>query len=127
MIPLDHTSVDQLEQECIELVRNQIGPVAAFKLVIPVSKLPKTRSGKILRGPMVKLAGYFFFSKRNFIHMTLLIQKIGGENILQPPTLENPEALEEIRTQLLEKGFSVGEIMENKEWLANKRKMKKKF
>ncbi len=38
------------------MVRNEIGPVAAFKTVMVVHKLPKTRSGKILRGTMQKIA-----------------------------------------------------------------------
>jgi propionyl-CoA synthetase len=42
--------------ECVKLVREKIGPVAAFKLAVVVNRLPKTRSGKILRGTMVKIA-----------------------------------------------------------------------
>ncbi len=43
---------EEIEQECVKLVRQKIGPVAAFKLAIVVSGLPKTRSGKILRATM---------------------------------------------------------------------------
>ena len=39
-----------------QLVRDQIGPVADFKRAVVVDRLPKTRSGKILRGTMVKIA-----------------------------------------------------------------------
>ena len=46
----------EIEKECIALVRDKIGPVAAFKLAITVGRLPKTRSGKILRGTMKKIA-----------------------------------------------------------------------
>jgi propionyl-CoA synthetase len=46
----------EIRKELIERVRNQIGPVAAFKLVAAVARLPKTRSGKILRGTMKALA-----------------------------------------------------------------------
>src|SRR5262249_46632652 len=46
----------EIEQECVALVREKIGPVAAFKLAITVGRLPKTRSGKILRGTMKKIA-----------------------------------------------------------------------
>jgi len=42
--------------ECVQLVRQTIGPVAAFKLACVVERLPKTRSGKILRGTMAKIA-----------------------------------------------------------------------
>ena len=45
-----------IEQEIVALVRNTIGPVAAFKIVLVVERLPKTRSGKILRGTMKKIA-----------------------------------------------------------------------
>ncbi len=46
----------EIKSECIAMVRDKIGPVAAFKLVIVVERLPKTRSGKILRGTMKKIA-----------------------------------------------------------------------
>ncbi len=45
-----------VEAECVKLVRSEIGPVAAFKTVLEVPRLPKTRSGKILRGTMQKIA-----------------------------------------------------------------------
>lgn len=45
-----------IEQEVVALVRERIGPVAAFKMAICVKRLPKTRSGKILRGTMQKIA-----------------------------------------------------------------------
>jgi propionyl-CoA synthetase len=45
-----------VEQEVVGLVREKIGPVAAFKTAICVKRLPKTRSGKILRGTMQKIA-----------------------------------------------------------------------
>ncbi|MDH4439897.1 MAG: propionyl-CoA synthetase, partial [Rhizobium sp.] len=43
-------------KEVVQLVRDEIGPVAAFKMVLMVDRLPKTRSGKILRGTMQKIA-----------------------------------------------------------------------
>ncbi|QCI63497.1 propionyl-CoA synthetase [Phreatobacter stygius] len=46
----------EIERELVALVRDKIGPVAAFKLAITVQRLPKTRSGKILRGTMKKIA-----------------------------------------------------------------------
>jgi propionyl-CoA synthetase len=46
----------KIEHECIGLVREKIGPVAGFNLAITVARLPKTRSGKILRGTMKKIA-----------------------------------------------------------------------
>ena len=47
---------DEVVKECVKLVRDQIGPVADFKRAVVVDRLPKTRSGKILRGTMVKIA-----------------------------------------------------------------------
>lgn len=47
---------EDIEKECVALVRQEIGPVAAFKKCIVVNALPKTRSGKILRGTMVCIA-----------------------------------------------------------------------
>ena len=46
----------EIEAELVGLVRDRIGPVAAFKLAVTVGRLPKTRSGKILRGTMKKIA-----------------------------------------------------------------------
>jgi propionyl-CoA synthetase len=45
-----------IEQEIVALVREKIGPVASFKIAIAVARLPKTRSGKILRGTIKKIA-----------------------------------------------------------------------
>ena len=47
---------DDIQSECVKLVRQEIGPVAAFKQCIVIDALPKTRSGKILRGTMVAIA-----------------------------------------------------------------------
>jgi propionyl-CoA synthetase len=66
--------------ECVALVREQIGPVADFKRAVVVDRLPKTRSGKILRGTMVKIAA--------------------GEAVKVPPTIDDPASLDEIRAVL---------------------------
>ncbi|MEM7335699.1 MAG: propionyl-CoA synthetase [Chloroflexota bacterium] len=47
---------DDIVAECVQMVRQQIGPVAAFKQALVVKRLPKTRSGKILRGTIKKIA-----------------------------------------------------------------------
>ena len=52
---VDRAEAD-LQKECVSLVRHEIGPVAAFKQCLVVDALPKTRSGKILRGTMVSIA-----------------------------------------------------------------------
>ncbi|MGI4794725.1 MAG: AMP-binding protein [Janthinobacterium lividum] len=76
--------VDRAEQEIaaelIALVRDRIGPVAAFKDARVVLRLPKTRSGKILRGTIRKIAD--------------------GENATPPPTIDDPAVLDEIRLLL---------------------------
>ena len=66
-------------------MREKIGPVAAFKLAITVPRLPKTRSGKILRGTMKKIAD--------------------GETWNMPATIEDPKVLDEIGGALKEKGI----------------------
>ncbi|QDY68533.1 propionyl-CoA synthetase [Qingshengfaniella alkalisoli] len=63
--------------EVIDLVRKEIGPVASFKTAIAVKRLPKTRSGKILRSAMAKLAD--------------------GEDPAIPPTIDDPAIIDEIR------------------------------
>jgi propionyl-CoA synthetase len=76
-----------IERECVALVREKIGPVAAFRLAITVPRLPKTRSGKILRGTMKKIAD--------------------GEAWTMPATIDDPAVLDEIGGALREKGIGV--------------------
>jgi propionyl-CoA synthetase len=66
----------EIEREIVALVREKLGPVAAFKLAITVARLPKTRSGKILRGTIKKIAD--------------------GEPWAMPATIEDPRVLDEI-------------------------------
>ena len=73
-----------IEREVVQRVRDQIGPVAAFKLAITVARLPKTRSGKILRGTMKKIAD--------------------AEPWTMPATIDDPAILDEIRSALTAKG-----------------------
>jgi propionyl-CoA synthetase len=75
-----------IEQEIVALVREKIGPVAAFKLAIAVGRLPKTRSGKILRGTMKKIAD--------------------GEAWTMPATIDDPAALDEISAALKVRGIA---------------------
>jgi propionyl-CoA synthetase len=67
----------EVAAELVALVRDRIGPVAAFKDARVVQRLPKTRSGKILRASIRKIAD--------------------GENAPVPPTIEDPAALEALR------------------------------
>ena len=77
--------IDEVEQECVALVREKIGPVAAFKLAITVARLPKTRSGKILRGTMKKIAD--------------------REPWTMPATIDDPATMDEIGGALRGKGI----------------------
>ena len=79
---------EEIVRECVTLVRGEIGPVAAFKLAVVVDRLPKTRSGKILRGTMVKIAN--------------------GEEFKMPATIDDPAILDEIRTALQTLGYAKG-------------------
>jgi propionyl-CoA synthetase len=76
----------EIEKELVALVRDRIGPVAAFKLALTVNRLPKTRSGKILRATMKKIAD--------------------GEDYAMPATIEDPAVLDEIGVAL--KGRGIG-------------------
>ena len=76
----------EIVAEVVKLVRQQIGPVAAFKLATVVERLPKTRSGKILRGTMVHIAN--------------------GTEWKMPATIDDPAILDEIASALKELGFA---------------------
>ncbi|GJD96067.1 propionyl-CoA synthetase [Methylobacterium iners] len=76
----------EVERELVALVRERIGPVAAFKLALTVGRLPKTRSGKILRGTMKRIAD--------------------GEPWTLPPTIDDAAVLDEIGESL--KGRGIG-------------------
>jgi propionyl-CoA synthetase len=76
----------EIEAECVKRVRDEIGPVAALKLVMTVKRLPKTRSGKVLRGTMRKIAD--------------------GEAWTMPATIDDPAILEEIAQALQSQGLA---------------------
>ncbi|MEM9350623.1 MAG: propionyl-CoA synthetase [Pseudomonadota bacterium] len=77
---------EDIVKEVIASVRNEIGPVAAFKLATVVPRLPKTRSGKILRGTMVKIAD--------------------GAEYKMPATIDDPAILDEIKDALQGLGYA---------------------
>lgn len=79
-------SDEELYRELIALVREHIGPVASFRLVSAVQKLPKTRSGKILRGTMRKIAD--------------------NQEYKMPATIEDPQTLELVRNALTRMGYA---------------------
>jgi propionyl-CoA synthetase len=68
---------DQIERELVALVRERIGPVAAFKLALTVNRLPKTRSGKILRATMKKIADGEYYAVPATIEDIAVLGEIG--------------------------------------------------
>ncbi|AUD04976.1 propionyl-CoA synthetase [Spirosoma pollinicola] len=74
---------DQVEKELIALIRKQIGAIACFQQALTVKRLPKTRSGKILRKTIRQLAD--------------------GEAFTLPPTIDDPAILDEIKASLQER------------------------
>ena len=78
-------SADDIEREAVQLVRDRIGPVASFKTALVVAGLPKTRSGKILRGTMRRIAD--------------------GELYPMPATIDDPAVLGEINAALANAGY----------------------
>ncbi|AUQ50396.1 propionate-CoA ligase PrpE [Phaeobacter inhibens] len=80
------TPHEDVVAQVVKLVREKIGPVAAFKLACVVDRLPKTRSGKILRGTMVNIAD--------------------GTDWKMPATIDDPAILDEITTALQGLGYA---------------------
>jgi propionyl-CoA synthetase len=76
----------EVVKEVVALVREKIGPVAAFKLATVVDRLPKTRSGKILRATMVSIAD--------------------GKDYKMPATIDDPAILDEIKLALQGLGYA---------------------
>ncbi|GIU23470.1 propionyl-CoA synthetase [Shewanella sp. MBTL60-007] len=79
-------SDDELNSQLMSLVRQEIGPVASFRLVSAVQKLPKTRSGKILRGTMRNIAD--------------------NQSYKVPATIEDPATLDIVRNTLTRMGYA---------------------
>ncbi|MDA8739936.1 propionyl-CoA synthetase [Rhodobacteraceae bacterium] len=76
----------EIVAECVQMMRDVIGPVAAFKLAVVIKRLPKTRSGKILRATMVKIAD--------------------SEKFKMPATIDDPDILDEIKEALQSLGYA---------------------
>jgi propionyl-CoA synthetase len=79
---------DELERELVQMVRDQVGPVAVFKRCKVVARLPKTRSGKILRGTMRQIAD--------------------GQRYTIPPTIDDAAVLDEVKEALLDTSGTLG-------------------
>jgi propionyl-CoA synthetase len=78
-------SPKEIVRELIEMVRERVGPVASFKVATVVKRLPKTRSGKIVRGTIKKIAD--------------------GMTYQVPPTIDDPAILDEIKADLASIGY----------------------
>jgi propionyl-CoA synthetase len=74
------TPPEEIVNELVQLVREKIGPIACFKIATIVDRLPKTRSGKIVRGTIKKIAD--------------------GADYRVPPTIEDATVLDEITANL---------------------------
>lgn len=80
-------SEEDLESELIRMVRKKVGPVASFKQSVITKRLPKTRSGKILRATMRSIAD--------------------GKPFSQPSTIEDPAVLDELKKLMSEKKIGI--------------------
>ena len=78
-------SYGEIVTELVQMVRDRIGPVASFRVATVVKRLPKTRSGKILRGTIKKIAD--------------------GVECRVPPTIDDPVILDEITADLSVLGY----------------------
>ena len=78
----------EIAKELVDKIRQQIGPVAAFKTALVVKRLPKTRSGKILRGTMKRIAD--------------------SQAYTAPATIDDPAILDEITAALKGAGYAKG-------------------
>ena len=85
------TDLTNIEREIVSMVRDEIGPVAAFRQVVRVNGLPKTRSGKTARKSIADLAA--------------------GRAIKIPPTIEDPTVYDNIREGLESLGYRTQEVV----------------
>jgi hypothetical protein len=85
--------------EVVQMVRDTIGPVASFKAAVVVQRLPKTRSGKILRGTMQKIAN--------------------GDLYATPATIDDPAVLAEIETAMAHIGYAKSKLQELRNQVRN--------
>jgi propionyl-CoA synthetase len=85
---VDSSRTSEIVSEVVQMVRERIGAVATFKTATVIKRLPKTRSGKILRGIMQKIAD--------------------SEEYKMPATIDDPTILQEIEKALKELGYAKG-------------------
>jgi propionyl-CoA synthetase len=77
---------DEVRQELVQMIRNEIGPIACFREAVIVPRLPKTRSGKILRSTMRDIAD--------------------GKPYAMPSTIDDPSILGEVEEALKKIGYA---------------------
>ncbi|MDH3587397.1 MAG: propionyl-CoA synthetase, partial [Gammaproteobacteria bacterium] len=77
---------EEIVADVVQMVRDQVGPVAVFKKAVVVDRLPKTRSGKVLRATMRKIAD--------------------SEEYKVPATIEDPQVLGEVESALKTLGYA---------------------
>ena len=77
---------EEVRKELVQMIRNEIGPIACFKEAVVVPRLPKTRSGKILRSTMRRIAD--------------------GEQYVMPSTIDDPSILGEVEEALNKIGYA---------------------
>jgi propionyl-CoA synthetase len=78
-------SSEEIEKAIVATVRQEIGPVAAFKKFIAVKRLPKTRSGKVARNTLTAL--------------------LNGKSFRIPSTIEDPTVYDDLRKELSKAGY----------------------
>jgi propionyl-CoA synthetase len=83
---------EDIASEAIKLVKERVGRISAFNQIIVVDRLPKTRSGKVLRGTMAKIAD--------------------GETWTMPATIDDPIILDEIASALKSIGYAAAQKVE---------------
>jgi len=81
-----NTGEDEIKKDLAKMIRETIGPIASYRETCVVKRLPKTRSGKILRGTMRKIAD--------------------GEPYTMPSTIDDPTSLNEIEEALKKVGYA---------------------
>ena len=86
---VDRSRDEEIVREVVRMVRERIGPVAAFKTAVVVARLPKTRSGKVVRGTMQKIAD--------------------SQEYTMPATIDDPTVLPEIEIALKQIGYAKGQ------------------
>jgi len=79
----------EIAAEVVQMVRDQVGPIAVFKKAAVIGRLPKTRSGKVLRSTMRKIAD--------------------GDDYKVPATIEDPDVLNEVRIALQSLGYAASD------------------